>query len=68
MKNKIREIEPLRKIARNIAKKLLNCEESAVWKRIDELSLQQKENLFTVDQLMAQIQELQDKVNSLNDA
>ena len=36
--------------------------------KIDELSMQQKENPCTVNQLTVQIQDLQDKVNSLNDA
>ena len=35
--------------------------------KLDELSLQQKENLSAVSQLMAQIQELRDKV-TLNNA
>ena len=35
---------------------------------IDELSVQQTENLSTVNQLLAQVQDLQDKVNSSNDA
>ena len=34
----------------------------------DELSTQQEENPFTVNQLMLHIQELHDKVNSWNDA
>ena len=33
----------------------------------DELSTQQEESKITVNQLLVQIQELQDKVNSLND-
>ena len=36
--------------------------------RIDELSVQQEENPSTVNLLLARIQEIQDKVNSLNDA
>ena len=36
--------------------------------RIDELSTQEEESKSTVNQLVVQIQELQDKVNSLNDA
>ena len=36
--------------------------------RIDELSAQKEESKSTVNQLMVQIQELQDKVNSLIDA
>ena len=36
--------------------------------RIDELSSQEKESQPTVAQLVAQIQELQDEVKSLNDA
>ena len=35
--------------------------------RIDELSVQKKDNPSTVNQLLSQIQELQDKVNSLNE-
>ena len=35
--------------------------------RIDELSIPEKESRSTVHELMVQIQELQDKVNSLND-
>ena len=36
--------------------------------RIDELSVHQEGNPSTVNQLLAQILELQDKVNSLDDA
>ena len=36
--------------------------------RLDELSMRQQRNPQTVNQLMAQIRELQDKVNSLSDA
>ena len=36
--------------------------------RIDELSTQEEESKSTVNQFMVQIQHLQDKVNSLNDA
>ena len=36
--------------------------------RIDELSTQEKESKSSVNQLMVQIQELQDNVNSLSDA
>ena len=36
--------------------------------KYDELSMQHKENLSTLSQLMAQIQDLQVKVKSLNDA
>ena len=36
--------------------------------KLGELSMQQTENPSTLNQLLAQIQELQDKVNSLNDA
>ena len=55
------EIEELRRIC---------CAEAdrARQLKLDELSMQQKENPSTVNQLMAQIQELQDKVNPLNDA
>ena len=35
--------------------------------RVDEVSTQEQESKFTVNQLMVQIQELQDKVNFLND-
>ena len=50
------EIEELRRIC---------CAEADRARRLklDELSLKQKENPSTVDQLMAQIQDLQDKVN-----
>ena len=55
------EIEKLRRIC---------CAEAdrARELKYDELSTQQKENLCAVNQLVAQIQELQDKVHSLNDA
>ena len=55
------DIEELRRIC---------CAEADRARRLkyDELSTQQKENPSTVNQLMVQIQELQDKVNSLNDA
>ena len=36
--------------------------------RIDELSTQEKESKSAVNQLMVQLQELQDNVNSLSDA
>ena len=36
--------------------------------RIDELSTPEEERKSTVNQLMVQIQELEDKVNSLSDA
>ena len=36
--------------------------------KYDELSMQQREDASTVNQLLAQIQALQDKMNSLNDA
>ena len=36
--------------------------------KIDELSVQQRENPSSVNQLLVQIQELQHKVNSLNDS
>ena len=36
--------------------------------KLDELFMQQEENPSTVNQFMTQIQELQDKVNSLIDA
>ena len=36
--------------------------------RTDEISTQKEESKSTVNQLMVQIRELQDKVNSLNDA
>ena len=36
--------------------------------RIDELSVQKEASKCAVNQLMVQIQELQDKVNPLNDA
>ena len=46
------------------------CDETdrAKQARIDELSMYQERNPTTVSQLMAQIQELQNKVNSLSDA
>ena len=57
----IQEIEELRRIC---------CAEAdrARQLKYDELSMQQKENLSTLILLKAQIQELQNKVNSLNDA
>ena len=72
MENLSQEIELFREIAQNIAKTLKNYQEFAVWNRIelcnDELSVQQSEDSSTVSQLLAQIQDLQDKVNSLSDA
>ena len=55
------EVEELRSIC---------CEEAdrARQARSDELSMQQERNLTTVGQMMAQIRELQNKVNSLSDA
>ena len=55
------EIDELRRIC---------CEESdrARRLRIDEMSLQQERNSTTVSQLLTQIQDLQNKVNSLSDA
>ena len=55
------EIEELRSIC---------CEEPdrARQARIDELSMHQERNPTTVSQLLTQIQELQNKVNSLSDA
>ena len=56
------EIEELRRTC---------CEEEANrarQARIDELSLHQERNLATVSQLLTQIHELQNKVNSLSDA
>ena len=55
------EIEALRRICFTEA-------ERARQLRIDELSAQEKERKSTVHQLMVQIQELEDKVNSLSDA
>ena len=54
------EIEELRRIC---------CEEAdrARQARIDELSLRQERNPTTVSQLLTQIQDLQNKVNSLSD-
>ena len=55
------EIEELRRIC---------CEETdraRQWK-IDEISMQQDRNPSTMSQLLTQIQDLQNKVNSLNDA
>ena len=55
------EIEELRRIC---------CEETdrAGQARIDELSMHQERNPTTVSQLLTQIQDLQDKANSLSDA
>ena len=55
------EIEEFRRIC---------CEETdrAGQARIDELSLHQERNSTTVGQLLAQIQDVQNKVNSLSDA
>ena len=56
-----KEVEELRRVC---------CEETDKARPfiIDELSMQQKGNPSTVNQLLAQIQDLQDKVNSLNHA
>ena len=63
------------KARRKIAKKFEElrrtcCEEAdrARQERIDELSMHQERNLATVSQLLAQIQDLHNKVNSLADA
>ena len=50
--------------------KKMCCTEAAKSKqfRTDKLSTQEEESKSTVNQLMVQIQELQDKVNSQNDA
>ena len=55
------DIEELRRIC---------CEEtlSARQARFDELSMHQERNPTTVSQLLTQIQDLQNKVNSLSDA
>ena len=55
------EIEELRRIC---------CDETehAKQARSEELSMQQQRNPTTVSQMMAQIQDLQNKVNSLSDA
>ena len=55
------EIEELRRIC---------CEEAerARQLKIDELSIQQREYPSTVNQLLVQIQDVQDKVNFLSDA
>ena len=55
------EIEELRRIC------CTEAEKARQW-RSDELSTQKEESESTVNQFMVQIQELQDKVNSLNDA
>ena len=54
---------------RKIEKKM-GCAEAETAKRltIDELSFQEKESRSTANQLPVRIPELQDKVNSLNDA
>ena len=54
------EVEGLRRSCRKQADKVRQL-------KIDELPLHQKENLSTVNQLLSHIQELQDKVNSLNE-
>ena len=55
------EIEELRRICSTQA-------ERARQLRIDELSSQEEESESVVNQVMVQIQELQDKINSLSDA
>ena len=58
-----------RKSALEIVKKLRNYEESVAKKQTtDELSFQQERNPAAVSQLLTQIQDLQNKVNSLTDA
>ena len=51
------------------ALRIICCEEAdrARQARIDELSLRQERNPTTVSQLLTQIQDLQNKVNSLSD-
>ena len=55
------EIEELRRICREET-------DRARLLRIDELSMQQKRNPTAASQLLAQIQDLQNEVNSLSDA
>ena len=61
---------PRKKLPRNseITKNLLRRTDRARPLRIDELSMQQGRNPTTVCQLLTQIQDLQNKVNSLADA
>ena len=61
-----------KKVAQEIAKKFRNFKESVAKEtdrarhlRIDELSTQQEVNPTVVSQLLTQIQDLQNKVNSL---
>ena len=60
-KTSCQDIEELRRIC---------CEEthSARQARFDELSMRQQKNPTTVSQLLTQIHDLQNKVNSLSDA
>ena len=58
---KCQEIEELRRICRTEAERVRQL-------RSEELSAQKEQSKSTVHQLMVQIQELQDNVNSLNDA
>ena len=46
------------------------CEETdtARQTRVDELSVHQERNLSTLSQLLTQIRDLQNKINSLSDA
>ena len=66
--NWVRRIEPTKNITQEIAKKWRNYEEYAVSKRMESDNWElKKENPSAVNQLLSQIQELQDKVNSLNE-
>ena len=62
--NRVKDCQAMEELRR------ICCEERdrARQVRIDAVSMQQEENPSTVNQLLAQILELQDKVNSLNDA
>ena len=62
-------MELSRKIAQTFAKTARNFEEFAVRHlKIDVLSLQQRENTSIVDQVLDQVQDLQENVDSVNDA
>ena len=70
MRNRLFQFDHARNCKEIEELKRFCCEETdrARQARIDELSLHQERNPTTVSQLMAQIRELQNRVNSLSDA
>ena len=67
MRNRVFQEDRVKSYQERQALKRITEAESARQLRIYELSTQEVESKCTVNQLMVQIQELQDKVNSLSD-